>query len=104
MLLNTDDAFPEAVDAVVDMLAPYQIHSVQHMFHVNAAHTDLLDRYPLAVVRLANALVDPTRFPPPLDLGELLDSCAQPRALDRRSSGPTEADRVCAAFGERDAS
>ncbi len=34
MAMNTDDAFSEAVDAVLDVLAPYELYSLEHTCHI----------------------------------------------------------------------
>lgn len=75
MALETADAFPEAVDHVAHVLASYEVFSVQEEFRVDAARPDLIARFPAAVVRLANALIDPRHGPPPRDLGKFLDDC-----------------------------
>ncbi|TVR84889.1 MAG: hypothetical protein EA405_00395 [Rhodospirillales bacterium] len=77
MVMETDDAFPGAVDAVVDVLAPYQIHSLEYTLGLETAHAALIERYPRAIIKLAGALIDPTRHRVPRDLGRLLDDCQQ---------------------------
>ena len=75
--MNTDDAFPEAVDAVVDVLSPYELYSLEHTLRLEAAHEELVGRYPRAVIKLVNALIDPLVHRVPRDLGKLLDDCQQ---------------------------
>lgn len=77
LLLQTGEAFPDAVGAVVDVLGPYELYLIEHTFKLEAVHADLVERYPKAGIRLTNALVDPTLHPVPRDLGKLLDQCEQ---------------------------
>lgn len=75
MAMNSDDAFSEAVDAVVDVLAPYELYSLEHTLRLEAAHAALIDRYPRAIIKLSSALIDPLLHPVPRDLSKLLDDC-----------------------------
>lgn len=77
VVMDTDDAFPEAVDTVVDVLAPYELYSLEYTFRLEAAHADLIERYPRAIIKLTDALIDPLLHPVPRDLGQLLDDCQQ---------------------------
>lgn len=77
MVMDTEDAFPEAVNTVVDVLAPYELYSLEHTFRLEAAHAALIERYPRAIIKLANALIDPQLHPVARDLGQLLDNCQQ---------------------------
>lgn len=75
MVMETGNAFPEAVDSVVDVLSPYELYSLQHTFRLETAHTELIERHPRAIVKLINALIDPSLHRVPRDLRELLDDC-----------------------------
>lgn len=77
MVMETDDAFHEAVDAVVDVLAPYKLYSMEHIFCLEGAQAALIERYPRAIIRLASALVDPLLHPVPRDLARILAQCQQ---------------------------
>lgn len=71
MAMETGDAFPEAVDALLDVLAPYETYSLAHTFR--PAHASVVERFPRAVIKLASAVIDPRLHPVPRDLGTLLD-------------------------------
>lgn len=75
MVMETDDALPEAVDTVVDVLSPYELYSLEHTFRLEAAHAALIERYPRDIIKLAHALIDPLLHPVPRDLGQLLHDC-----------------------------
>lgn len=75
MALECDDAFPEAVDAILDVIVPYQLYGIAHSLRLDTAHSDLVRRYPLGFLKLADALIDPAAFPIPNDLGTLLHDC-----------------------------
>ncbi|WP_453999997.1 SIR2 family protein [Afipia felis] len=75
MALECEDAFPEAVDAILDVIVPYQLYQISHSLRLKDKHGDLVRQYPLAFVKLVNAIVDPTAFPVPADLAALLEEC-----------------------------
>jgi hypothetical protein len=52
MTLECGDAFPEAVDAVIDMLVPYQLDLIAHTFRLEPAHDALVRKYPRAALEL----------------------------------------------------
>jgi hypothetical protein len=75
MALESGEAFPEAVEAILDLIVPYQLYEIAHSLRLEPEHGDLGRRYPLAFVKLANALIDPALFAVPGDLGVLLEEC-----------------------------
>jgi hypothetical protein len=75
MALECGDAFPEAVDAVVDLIIPYQLYMVTHEFRLEAAHEGVIRKYPKHALRLLNALIDHRLHPVPGDLTEFLQAC-----------------------------
>ncbi len=75
MALECGDAFPEAVETILDFIVPYELYVLQHSLRFEQHHSDLLWRYPLAFVNLANALIDPALFRVPSDLGTFLQEC-----------------------------
>ena len=79
MALECGEAFPDAVDAILDLIIPYQLHGLSHGLRLERHHQDLFEAYPRAFLKLANALVDPDAFPVPNDLPKFLDDCV---ALD----------------------
>ena len=88
MALESGDAFPEAVDAISDVIIPYQLYQISHSLRLEQKHRDLLRQHPVAFVRLVNALIDPAAFPVPDDLPRLLDECvgAAPSVVQYRIS------------------
>jgi NAD-dependent SIR2 family protein deacetylase len=83
MAMECGDAFAEAVDAILDVIVPYQLYAIEHSLRLEQGHSELLERYPRAFLRLTNALIDPALFPVPNDLGTLLQDCvaADPRVV-----------------------
>jgi len=75
MALNCADAFPEAVDAIVDVLIPYQLYLIAHVLRLDPAHEAVVKDHPRAALRLANAIIDPVKYPVPSDLAEFLQIC-----------------------------
>jgi hypothetical protein len=81
MALEASDAFPEAVESVLDFLVPYQLYLLAHSLRLEPYHEELVRSHPRALLRLANALIDPSAYPPPSDLTHLLQECV---AVDPR--------------------
>ncbi len=76
MLLDTGAAFPEAVDAAVDVIVPYQLYRLEHLWLVKPQ--EIIHReFPKPFLRLASALIDPKDYPIPADLGEVLQQCVE---------------------------
>lgn len=75
--LNAGEAFPEAVAAVADLIVPYQLYRIAHSLLLREERGTLHREYPVAFVRLLNALIDPQVAPVPDDLGTVLDDCGQ---------------------------
>jgi hypothetical protein len=75
MALECGDAFPEAVEAILDFIVPYELYAIAHSLRLEQHHSDLLRRFPSAFAKLANALIDPAVFRVPNDLGTLLQEC-----------------------------
>ena len=67
---------PDAVDAIADLIVPYELDLLAHSLLLQHEHAALVARYPRAFLRLTNALIDPARHPVPSDLGQLLQQCA----------------------------
>jgi hypothetical protein len=72
MAQECEGAFPEAVEAILDLIVPYQLYSLAHSLRLEPTHDQLVRQFPVAFVRLANALIDPALFPVPNDLAALL--------------------------------
>jgi hypothetical protein len=75
MVQECDGAFPEAVDAIVDVIAPYDLYPLSIALKLEEEHSDLVQQFPRAFLKLVNALVDPALFPVPSDLTGLLSEC-----------------------------
>jgi hypothetical protein len=75
MALECEDAFPEALQTILDFIVPYELYAIEHSLRLEQHHSDLLRRFPLEFVKLANALIDPALFRVPNDLGTFLQEC-----------------------------
>lgn len=80
MALECGDAFPEAVDAILDLLVPYRMYQISSSLRLERRHDGLIQRHPIAFVRLVNALIDPDAQPVPPDLPEVLEECIHANA------------------------
>lgn len=75
MTLECEDAFEDAVDAVIDFIVPYQLYLIAHSLRLQTEHDTLLREHPRAALKLAHALIDPAIYPVPNDLADLLQLC-----------------------------
>ena len=75
MVMDTEDAFPEAVDKVIDYLKPYRLNSLEFDMLLGTVHAEMVELYPREMLILADALIDPQYHPLPSDLGKFLDDC-----------------------------
>ena len=75
MTLECEDAFEDAVDAVIDFIVPYRLYLMAHSLRLQKEHDALLREHPRAALRLANALIDPAIHPLPSDLADFLQLC-----------------------------
>jgi hypothetical protein len=75
MALQVDTSFPDAVDAIGDLIVPYELDLLAHSLLLQHEHAALVARYPRAFLRLTSALIDPTLHSIPRDLGQLLQRC-----------------------------
>ena len=75
MTLECEDAFDDAVNAVIDFVVPYRLYLIAHSLRLQKEHDALVRRYPRASLRLANALIDPAIHPVPNDLADFLELC-----------------------------
>jgi hypothetical protein len=75
MAQECEGAFPEAVEAILDVIKPYELYQIAHSLGLEDKHRELVGQYPVAFVKLANALIDPAAFPVPTDLATLLQEC-----------------------------
>lgn len=77
MALECESAFPEAVDAILDVIVPYQLYTISHSLRLEDKHGKLVPQHPMAFLKLTNVLLDPAQFPVPNDLTELLRECVR---------------------------
>ena len=75
MALECEAAFPEAVQAIIDFVVPYQLYQISHSLRLENKHDHLIREHPVAFLRLANALIDPAVYRVPSDLATLLQEC-----------------------------
>jgi hypothetical protein len=68
-------AFPEAVDAILDVIVPYPLHQISISLKLEDTHRELVHQHPSAFVKLANALIDPALCSVPSDLADFLQEC-----------------------------
>jgi hypothetical protein len=76
MALESEAAFPEVVEAILDVIVPYELYQLAHSLRLEGKHSELVRQYPRAFVRLVNALIDPAAFRVPGDLAAFLQECA----------------------------
>lgn len=77
MALECGDALPDAVDAILDLIVPFQFYGLSNGLRLERHHQRLFEAYPRDFLRLANALIDPDTFPVPNDLPKFLDDCVR---------------------------
>ena len=75
MVLECEGAFPDAVETVLDLIVPYHLYSLAHSLRLEPRHDQLVSQFPMAFVKLTNAIIDPTQYPVPNDLATLLQEC-----------------------------
>jgi hypothetical protein len=75
MAQECEGAFPEAVEAILDLIIPYELYQISISLKLEERHHELVHQHPLAFVKLANALVDQAAFSVPNDLAGFLQEC-----------------------------
>jgi hypothetical protein len=75
MAEECEEAFPEVVEAIIDLIVPYELYELSISLMLEDKHRELVGQYPRAFVKLVNALVDPALFPVPRDLAPVLQGC-----------------------------
>ena len=73
MGLECDDALPDVVDAVVDVLVPYTLPSVCHWLETGDGRSRRPQEHARSLVRMADAVIQPDAVPG--DLGVFLQEC-----------------------------
>ena len=75
MALESGDAFPEAVEAIRDVVVPYEVVTISGWLQGDQSHREATTGHPLAFVRLMNAVLSADAAAIPPDLGAVLDEC-----------------------------
>jgi hypothetical protein len=75
MAQECEGAFPEAADAILDLIVPYQLYRIASSLTLEDKHRELVRQHPVPFAKLVNALIDPELFPIPNDLGDFLQEC-----------------------------
>jgi NAD-dependent SIR2 family protein deacetylase len=84
MAAECQSAFPDAVEAIVDVVVSFEIHKIALALKLEPHHESLPREHPASFLKLVNALVDPDRHRIPSDLAEVLEECkeADPTVVD----------------------
>ena len=75
MALECQGAFSEAVDAIINLIVPYELHEISISLKFEDSHRELVHQDPLSFLKLTNALIDATLFSIPNDLADFLQEC-----------------------------
>jgi hypothetical protein len=75
MALECGDAFPDAVDAIRDVVVPYEVVTIAGWLQGQPTHQEATTRHPRAFLRLLNAVLSAETAAIPPDLGAVLDEC-----------------------------
>jgi hypothetical protein len=75
MALECGDAFPDAVEAIRDVVVPYEVVTIAGWLQGQATHQEATTGHPRAFVRLLNAVLSADTAALPSDLGAVLDEC-----------------------------
>jgi hypothetical protein len=75
MALECCDAFPDAVEAIRDVVAPYDVVTIAGWLQGQPAHQEATAGHSRAFLRLLDAVPAPETAAIPPDLGSVLDEC-----------------------------
>lgn len=75
MALESGDAFPEAVEAIRDVVMPYEVVTISGWLQGEQSHREATTGHPSAFLRLMNAVLSADTAALPPDLGPVLDEC-----------------------------
>jgi hypothetical protein len=75
MALESGDAFPDAVEAIRDVVMPYDVVTIAGWLQGQPAHQQATTGHPRAFLRLLNAVLSADMGAIPPDLGLVLDDC-----------------------------
>lgn len=84
LALECENAFPDAVDAIADLLVPLGTAYLQTSLGAKRKYQQLARDNPRAFLKLLNAIVAPSAPEAPRDLAEVLDACVEvvPNIMD----------------------
>lgn len=75
MAQESGPGFPDAVDAILDFVVPYQLYDISQSMRLTRDLDGLVEKYPKAVLILIDALIDPAVHAPPRGISKLLSDC-----------------------------
>ena len=75
MALECGDAFPDAVEAIRDVVVPYEVVTIAGWLQGQPTHKDATSEHPRALLRLLNAVLSADTAAIPPDLSTVLDGC-----------------------------
>lgn len=75
MALECSDAFPDAVEAIHDLVVAYDVVTIGGWLQAEPAHREATAGHPRAFLRLLDAVLSSERETIPADLGAVLDDC-----------------------------
>ena len=75
MALECGEAFPDAVEAICDVVVPYEVVTIAGWLQGQQSHRDATTGHPRAFLRLLNAVLSADAVAIPPDLGAVLDEC-----------------------------
>ncbi len=75
MALECGDAFPDAVEAIRDVVMPYEVVTIAGWLQGQPTHQEATTGHPRAFLRLLDAVLSSEREAIPPDLGAVLDQC-----------------------------
>ena len=76
MALECGDAIADAVEVLVSFIGPWRIPTIDTSFTWDPIKRMNAESYPKAYLDLLGASIDPKAYPPPEDLGAVLDRLA----------------------------
>jgi len=77
MAVECESDFPDAVNAIVDVVVPFEIHKISLSLKLEPHHASLPKEHPSTFLRLLNAVIDPDKYRIPSDLAEVLQECSE---------------------------
>jgi hypothetical protein len=75
MALECGDAFPDAVEAIRDVVVPYDVVTIGGWLQGQPSHREATAGHPRAFFRLLDAVLSYEKDAIPTDLGSVLDEC-----------------------------